>query len=202
MAGTSISIKDEATPMLHHALKLVKDFSVPLRLTAQYLIKCEARQFESEGSADGTPWAPLSPKTIIRRRKGRKPGIKKILQDTRHMLSSIIGKNGDSIFELDANSLRMGTNVRYARIQRYGGIIMRTVKPGVVRLRKLRSGRVQFASNKYIKKGGAHTVVAYTGDKQYQISIPARPFLVMTTKKIDYITNVIFTQYMVKKGIL
>ena len=198
MAGVEISIKDSATPMLRAALKRLSDFTVPLKQAGMYLQHEEVGQFNSEGTQDGTPWAPLSPRTIAGRRKGKGVGIKP-LQDTRRLLQSIISKTGDSVYEITDNSLRIGTNVKYAAIQKYGGTVQHTLKDGTVRLRTKKNGAMRFAKASF--KGKVRTV-SYQGGKQFSTTIPARPFLLLTPKKIDYITNNIFRNYAMKKGLI
>lgn len=80
-------------------------------------------------------------------------------------------------------SSAIGSNVKYAAIHEFGGVIKRTVKAGSVRLRtdrrgnlirQGRNGRLAVfarASHKQAK------VVAYAGGRSYTIEIPARaPF--------------------------
>lgn len=71
----------------------------------------------------------------------------------------------------------IGTNVVYAAIHEYGGVIERTVKPGSVRLRTDKKGNLLTRGNLAIFAKRSHKLakeVSYAGGKQYRIVMPAR----------------------------
>jgi phage gpG-like protein len=77
----------------------------------------------------------------------------------------------------------IGSNVKYAAIHEFGGVIKRQVKPGAVKLRTDRNGNLlrQGANGRLaIFAGRTHKrfkTVSYAGGKSYEIQIPARaPF--------------------------
>jgi phage gpG-like protein len=77
----------------------------------------------------------------------------------------------------------IGSNVVYAGIHEFGGVIKRTVKPGAVKLRTDKNGQLlRHGKNGKLATfaGGQHKrfkTVKYAGGKTYEIVIPARaPF--------------------------
>jgi len=195
MAGVSIqiNIKDHVSPMLRGMINNIKDFRTPLKQAGLYMYRETVRQFDSEGARAGTPWPPLSERTLQSRRQGRnKKHSDKILSDTGRLRASITGPSAPkAIYRLNENSLRLGTNVEYASAHQYGinKTITVTKKPGSVRLRKIKNGQYRFASKKF--RGKARKV-DYAGGKSYSMhmNIPARSFLVMTEENRRFIGDI------------
>jgi phage gpG-like protein len=75
-----------------------------------------ARQFATEGSAEGTPWPPLAPSTARRKKAGAG------LLVSSGMLARSLGVRGaaGSVEEQDAHSLALGTRIPYAAFHRFG----------------------------------------------------------------------------------
>lgn len=80
-----------------------------------------AQVFADQKSNDG-PWQPLSPHY----QRSREPGHK-ILRDTAILISSFTpeagGGSGQKIAEIGEDFVRIATNVAYAAIHNYGGVI-------------------------------------------------------------------------------
>ncbi len=122
------------------------------------------KNFESEGSRLGKQWQRLSHKTIKQReKKGYWPG--KILQRTGQLKRSILSSYGDDYAQVS-------TNLIYAAIQNYGGIIHRSSLKTY--LRKKREG-------KEAKKPGRN--------KMSSIRIPARPFMKLNDQDLEKIKS-------------
>ncbi len=67
------------------------------------------RRFEVSRAPDGSPWPPLSPVTLARTGKDRKPLF-------------LTGRLRNSIaWTVRGNAIIVGTNLVYARIHQYGG---------------------------------------------------------------------------------
>jgi len=66
--------------------------------------------------AQGPGWAPLSPVTLRRRRKGSSA----ILQDTGRLRNSIVSRGAGSLFSLQPTSMEVGSNLVYAATQQFG----------------------------------------------------------------------------------
>lgn len=120
------------------------------------------KNIETEGSRIGKPWQRLSPQTIKNRQeKGYWPG--KILQRTGQLKRSIVSGYGEDYAQVS-------TNIIYAAIQNYGGIIHRSSLKTF--LRKKREGKDAKKSNR---------------NKMSSIRIPARPFMQMNNDDIEKI---------------
>jgi phage gpG-like protein len=80
-----------------------------------------ADNFQTEGASGGSPWQPLSPFTIARRRKGRGGGGIKILQDTGRLKQSFISGRPDNVFrQFGGKGIDVGTTVSYAPKHEFG----------------------------------------------------------------------------------
>lgn len=130
---------------------------------------------EKNFANQGRPhWLGLSPRTLKRRGGGRPM----ILQDTGRLAASISTSYGRDF-------ARIGTNVVYAAIHQFGGIIKRAERAGSGALRTDRQGNLlrqgakgrlknlavfAKASHKRVKQ------ISYTVGA-HQINMPARPYL-------------------------
>lgn len=120
------------------------------------------KNFETEGSRIGKPWQKLSHQTIKQREKlGYWPG--KILQRRGQLKRSIVSTYGEDYAQVS-------TNLIYAAIQNYGGVIHRSSLKTF--LRKKREG-------KEAKKP--------TNNKMSSIRIPARPFMQLNNDDLEKI---------------
>lgn len=120
------------------------------------------KNFETEGSRIGKPWQRLSHQTIKQReKKGYWPG--KILQQRGQLKRSIISSYGEDYAQVS-------TNLIYAAIQNYGGVIHRSSLKTFLRKK---------ISGKDIKKPGSN--------KMSSIKIPARPFMQLNDQDIEKI---------------
>ena len=82
-------------------------------------------RFDKEQAPDGTKWKPLSPARVKQRLKRHKTGNMRILQDTGALRRSVQYEAGQSY-------VRIGSNLKYARIHQFGGIIHFTKRKGSV----------------------------------------------------------------------
>lgn len=118
--------------------------------------------FEHERSPSGEPWQPLAPATV-RRRKSAHPILRRK------------GRLARTHLKATADCAVVGSNLVYAAIHQYGGVIER--KGGEVKLhfkkyrRGPRKGRILFS------KPGRATYGMKAGVGPYTIRIPARPWL-------------------------
>lgn len=81
-----------------------------------------ADNFQTEGRAGGSGWAPLSASTISRRRKGSRTGIGgRILQDTGRMKQSFIPGSPENVFrQYGGEGVDVGTTLFYAPYHEFG----------------------------------------------------------------------------------
>jgi phage gpG-like protein len=194
MAGATVVVTDNASPMLKLALARLKDFRTPLTLAGGYMFRATQQQFDSEGARSGDKWEPLSPRTIKSRRKGKGIGGVKILQDTGRLKSSVTHRTGGSIYDLQPSMLTMGTNLVYAAIHQHGGDITRKPHIGTALHKRQKNGQWRFArATKKTKLGPNLRLLAFNVGES-AVHIPARPFLVVTDTDRRNITT-IFRDY-------
>jgi len=108
---------------------------------------------------------------------------KKAKPDGRAILTGRTGRLQRTInVEIDYgnNSIKMGSNLPYAKIHQEGGVINMPARK--MRLRTKRSGQSVFASKR-------HKATRETTARAYKITIPARPFLTIPAVDLPRIVN-------------
>lgn len=110
MAGSMLDVVIDSSLMgkaLDELTQRFDDLRIPLNDIAEYLHQSTDERFRRKVAPDGSPWAPLSPTTLARK-KG--PGIlreKGTLQDTlRHSVNN--------------NELAFGTDRPYGAVHQFG----------------------------------------------------------------------------------
>lgn len=125
--------------------------------------------FEGEKSPGGVPWKPLAPRTVKRRKSA-------------HPILRVSGRLARTHLAVGESGAVVGSNLDYAAIHQYGGIIVRKGGDLKLHLRKIkrgaRKGRVLFS------KSGQASYGMKVNIKPYRISIPARPWLYSTDGSI------------------
>lgn len=120
------------------------------------------KNFETQGSRIGKPWQRLSHQTIKQREKlGYWPG--KILQRRGQLKRSIVSSYGEDYAQVS-------TNLIYAAIQNYGGVIHRSSLKTYLR-----------------KKISRKDAKSPRNNKMSSIRIPARPFMKLNDQDIEKI---------------
>jgi len=126
-------------------LKLDFDFGKPIQITNMMqgkvyedlkneilflMIRQKDNEFEQERTPDGEAWQSLSKKSEALRNKKikdkKKKGNIKILQDTGTLKNSLAKKDSppEQIRSTTGDEIILGTNVRYAKIQNDGGLVV------------------------------------------------------------------------------
>lgn len=136
------------------------DFKKPMTIAAEYMRFSIENNFKEGGRP--TKWPPS-------KRAQRQGG--QTLRDKGRLLDSIT-------YEAAEDSLRIGTNVKYARIHQFGGII-----PGGI-IRATRSKALRWLGPDG-KPRFAKSV------NRPAITIPARPFLVVQDEDVEEIKSII-----------
>ena len=116
-------------------------------------------RFDKEQAPDGTKWKPLSRMTIALRLRRNKSGNMRILQDTGELRRSIK-------YEAGNNYIKVGSNLKYARIHQFGGTINVSKK----------------------MRGFMYHRGFYVGSR---IRIPARPFLGVTSNERKHVNDML-----------
>jgi phage gpG-like protein len=94
----------------------LSDLSPSMRRIAEDIREMEGEQFASAGAAGGTPWAPLAPSTVKRKR-----GAGGTLVASGALLDSLTGpESPDHVEAAGKLSLEIGTDLPYARFQQTG----------------------------------------------------------------------------------
>jgi phage virion morphogenesis protein len=162
---------DAVRERLRKQLEILKNTPTLLPQIATLMYKSVMNNFKHQGT-DKEKWKPLALSTIMARKKGKKGGGAKILQDTGYLRTSIMP-------EVSGNEAIVGTNVWYARIHQYGAVIPpRFIKP--------------------INKKALHWIDTRTGEDMFskghkigRTKIPARPFLWLRKEYKDRIMNLV-----------
>ncbi|MBI1936676.1 MAG: phage virion morphogenesis protein [Ignavibacteriales bacterium] len=143
-------------------------------------------EFHTHGSGSGG-WQPLKTSTL---KQKRKRGLAEaILQAQGNLLRSVQSSSTE-------NKAVVSTNLGYASIHHFGGVISiaartrtlfhRTDRKGNLLKQKGNENLLVFAKKSHKNKS------AYTfGQKNYGITIPARPFMVLTDTYRGNIINII-----------
>jgi phage gpG-like protein len=132
------------------------------------LVASVGRNFQREGTPEGTPWTPLSPATI-RKRKSRGIAGLAILRER--------GRLAGSIFhQVEAAGVRIGvpSGIRYGAIHQFGGTIEKPARAGSIWRRQNRDGSF---GRRFAKKRNKTSVATEVAIPAHRITIPARPFL-------------------------
>ena len=153
-----------------------KDLTIPLKRSGIYMVSSVDKNFAVQGRP--VPWVALSPMTVAMRRKGRGGGNQLILQDTGMLRRSIT-------YELvGIDSVRVGTNLPYARKLQFGGV---NVIP---------AHRERVKSYYRVQKGKRVQVREFDRDMpRREFQIPARAFIVFQDED-KIIIQKIFSDYM------
>lgn len=158
---------DFKAPELIHQLKNRLHANRPLMASiAETMRVAVLKNFETEGARLGEPWQDLAHSTRKQRQQqGYWPGKK--LQRTGQLKRSIASSYGD-------NYARVSTNVVYAAIQNYGGVIHRSSLKTFIRKKREGKAAKQPKSN-----------------KMSSIRIPARPFMKLNDQDLEKIKSTI-----------
>ncbi len=94
----------------------LSDLSPSMRMIAEDVREMEAEQFSSAGASGGTPWAPLAPSTVKRKR-----GTGGILVASGALRDSLTdSESPEHVEAIGKLSLEIGTDLPYARFQQTG----------------------------------------------------------------------------------
>jgi phage virion morphogenesis protein len=153
-----------------------RDTSGLMPRLGEYLLESTQKRFKDQVKPDGTKWAELNER-YARRKKYNKDKILTLRGYLRSYLSYRIP---------NPQTLELGSNQKYAAIHQLGGTIEQLAQSRKVRYRSV-AGRVLFAKAKHVR-GVAERWVARGA---YQVKIPARPFLGISTADDQEIREII-----------
>lgn len=146
------------------------DMSPAMREIAA-LLKDQTAQNFADQAGPGGPWAPFKRAPRNKRRTSAK-----LLRDTARLSNSVVAASGPDFAQV-------GTNVVYAAIHQFGGVIDRAPHSRLLRHRADRKGELlrtaMFNGKGLVFARASHKQVVqrWFEVKAYRIRIPARPFL-------------------------
>jgi phage gpG-like protein len=170
----------------------VMDFTPVLKAIRVDVVAVTRENFDKSTTADGKPWAPL------KRPRPNSAGNDQPLRDFGILMASVTSPGAQgNIDEQNGRRIEWGTNLDYAAIHQYGGIITPKVAkllaiPATVLAQRTGSprnwpdGELKFH---FGKGGGAGVAKNLAGEIQYyfarSVTIPAREFLGLTKEQAD-----------------
>lgn len=162
MAGAMLDVKIDASLAAGELEKLIErlgSMTTPLNDIAEYLHMSVDARARRQVAPDGTPWAPLSPRTLARK-KG-----KKILRESGALLDTLR-------HQVSNDELQFGTDRPYGAIHQFGGKIEHAARSQQVYFKE-KGGVV---GNRFVKKRHSNFAQWVThGARTTQM--PARPYL-------------------------
>lgn len=116
MAGTHVDVDlGEVRRVIGELLDRIGDATEVFQDFGEYLLLESDRRFDRQSAPDGTPWAPLKPETLARKR------IPKILTERSRLRDSLA-------YDAEPERLTLYTPVIYAAIHQFGGTAGRGAK--------------------------------------------------------------------------
>jgi phage virion morphogenesis protein len=162
MAGThfTVHVDDAEVQARLEALAQANTSDLMPRL-GKYLQDSTQDRFRTQRKPDGEKWEKLNPRYAQRKKYNKN----KVLTLNGYLRSGIRHQ------PVDANTVEVGTNTKYAAIHQFGGTITQNPQSRTVRYRSV-AGRVLFAG-----KNDTGATERRVTRSAYQINMPARPFL-------------------------
>lgn len=166
MTGTSIKIEDQATPALSSLVRAASAPEAMMRDISGYMLFSTQRRFETETDPDGQKWQSLSKRTAAARVGRRRRGADNILRLTTRLYRSLTAVS-------DATSAQVGTNVEYAAIHQFGGVLPVPERQGRVTFKAIRGKR----GVRFVKPGTKGATEQDVTIRAHSIRMPARAYL-------------------------
>ncbi|SFH12760.1 phage virion morphogenesis protein [Pseudomonas sp. NFACC45] len=168
MAGAMLNVElddSRAGDALTELMERLGDLTTPLLDIAEYLHQSTDDRFRRQIAPDGSPWAPLAPSTLAKKKDGRILRETGVLQDTlRHSVSN--------------NELAFGTDRAYGAIHQFGGKIEHAARSQQVYFRQGKDGSV---GNRFVKKGKSNFARWITRGA-HSMEMPERPYLGLSSE--------------------
>lgn len=168
MAGAMLNVEldDSRTgAVLTELMGRLGDLTTPLLDIAEYLHQSTNERFGRQVAPDGSPWAPLAPSTLAKKKDGRILRETGALQDTlRHSVSN--------------NELAFGTDRPYGAIHQFGGKIEQAARSQQVYFRQGKDGSV---GNRFVRKRQSNFSQWVTRGA-HSTAMPERPYLGLSSE--------------------
>jgi phage virion morphogenesis protein len=167
VAGAILEVAFDASVVgreLELLIERLGSLRTPLNDIAEYLHMSTDARARRQVAPDGTPWAPLSPRTLARK-KGNK-----ILRDSGALLDTLRHQVTD-------DGLDFGTDRPYGAIHQDGGKIEHAARSQQVYFKE-KGGVV---GNRFVKKSKSNFAQWVTHGAR-SVEMPARPYLGLSTE--------------------
>lgn len=167
MAGAMLDVTIDVSNVgkaLDELAERLGDMRVPLLDIGEYLQQSTDSRVRKQVGPDGSPWAPLSPRTLAKK-KGNK-----VLRESGALLDTLRG-------QVSGDELQFGTDRPYGAIHQFGGKIEHAA----------RSQRVYFkekggvVGNRFVKKRQSN-FAQWVSHGARTVEMPARPYLGLSTE--------------------
>lgn len=164
MAGATLIELDNADVLsaTRKALQVLENPQLMFQDMGEYLLTSHIARFAAQVSPDGTPWAPLSPRYLKRKKKNRD----KILILDGYLLNTMR-------YQADQFGLLFGSNRPYAALMHFGGEVKRAARASEVFFKRDKAGNV---GNRFVKKAKSNFAQAVQVG-EHVANYPARPWL-------------------------
>ena len=178
MATLTITLKGIAATQT--ALKKLKaalaDRRPMLNDIGHALTKSVQDRFVAMQSPDGAPWKPLHPRTIRQKRNKNK-----ILTERGLLRGSIH-------YELNGDTLEVGTDRKYGAIHQFGGVVKIPARTQTVKIGTKGKNKGRFMK---AKSKAAHAIERTFTIPAHDVTIPARPFLGLSSDDKEEIVEIV-----------
>ena len=178
MAGAMLDVAIDASVVgreLDQLIERLGSLQTPLSDIAEYLHLSVDGRARRQVAPDGSPWAPLSPRTLARKKGNKTLRESGALLDTlRHQVSN--------------DELQFGTDRPYGAIHQFGGKIEHAARSQQVYFRE-KGGVV---GNRFVKKRKSNFAQWVThGARTTQM--PARPYLGLSNEDETEVMEIVAT---------
>ncbi|WP_216891603.1 phage virion morphogenesis protein [Pseudomonas putida] len=176
MAGAMLDVTLEASVAgggLEALIERLGSLRTPLNDIAEYLHQSVDGRVRSQVAPDGSPWAPLSPRTLARK-KGNK-----ILRESGALLDTLR-------HQVSNDELVFGTDRPYGAIHQFGGKIEQAARSQKVYFKE-KGGVV---GNRFVKKRQSNFAQWVTHGAR-ALEMPARPYLGLSSEDENEVVEIV-----------
>lgn len=194
MAGVTYKIDDaDVRGALSRIARSAEHPENALHAIGAYGVHSTQRRFEREQAPDGTPWAPLSPRTANKRVGRGRRGTGHILRLSGRLYQSLT-------YEVSPDAVEWGSNVVYARIHQLGGEIDMPERRQRLTLKRTRRKGGGFISRFARASARGNISEHEVSVGAHTIRIPARPYLGLNDADRDEIEQIVTDHFRDEAG--
>ena len=166
----------EAQSAIEALQRALSDKKTILRQIGEELVASTDERFVSMQSPSGEQWKPLHPRTIRQKRNKQK-----ILTERGLLRGSIH-------YELNGDTLEVGTDRKYGAIHQFGGVLKIPARTQTVKIGTKGKNKGRFMK---AKSKAAHAIERTFTIPAHDVTIPARPFLGLSRDDKEEIVEIV-----------